>query len=322
MINKKIASELAVGIVLLIAIAMGGIFWMENRNPVISDQSSNINSEIQKPTEKTSVGGGGNVAMANPASAFCLDHGGKLETQGDIGSAQSSYCVLEDGTKCEEWQYFRGECSIAEKLADWNGVQFDSCGGKEKYENLSWWNDFVKQMEQLNYYSDAYISSTLRSANNNEYFNKDHEVYTYESYCADENYINSVICGSGKTKKLKIDDFNQYSQGCLAKDGSKFVAVVAGEYMGGGNYVFRYDIEKDKLEQARKVDQGGKADFWSNPPTSFKKRIGNIIKMTGATGDAGCGAIANFDFNIAENYIKITKECVSCNGEKETCETY
>ncbi len=48
MINKKIASELAVGTVLILAIAVGGIFWMENKNSVISDQSLVI-QKSQKP---------------------------------------------------------------------------------------------------------------------------------------------------------------------------------------------------------------------------------------------------------------------------------
>lgn len=52
MVNKKIASELAVGTVLLAALAVGGIFWMENRNSVISDQSSVIDDQNSDKEEE------------------------------------------------------------------------------------------------------------------------------------------------------------------------------------------------------------------------------------------------------------------------------
>lgn len=42
MFNKKIASELAVGTILLVAIGVGVIIWMENENAVIGDKSSVI----------------------------------------------------------------------------------------------------------------------------------------------------------------------------------------------------------------------------------------------------------------------------------------
>ena len=47
--------------------------------------------------------------MASPASVFCVENGGTLEiVEGDKG--QRGMCTLSDGTVCEEWAYFRGEC--------------------------------------------------------------------------------------------------------------------------------------------------------------------------------------------------------------------
>lgn len=59
-------------------------------------------------TEATSGGAG----MANPASANCIDKGGKLEieTRGDGG--QIGVCYFEDNRQCEEWALLRGECPI------------------------------------------------------------------------------------------------------------------------------------------------------------------------------------------------------------------
>ena len=47
--------------------------------------------------------------LANPASVNCEQKGGKLEiVEGEGG--QQGICVLPDGTRCDEWAYFRGEC--------------------------------------------------------------------------------------------------------------------------------------------------------------------------------------------------------------------
>ncbi len=46
-----------------------------------------------------------NVEIANPASVYCEDMGGKLELKDSVG-----LCILKDGTVCEEWEYYRGVC--------------------------------------------------------------------------------------------------------------------------------------------------------------------------------------------------------------------
>jgi len=48
----------------------------------------------------------GNANMANPASVYCINNGGVLETDG----SQLGYCRLPNGHVCEEWAYFRGQC--------------------------------------------------------------------------------------------------------------------------------------------------------------------------------------------------------------------
>lgn len=49
------------------------------------------------------------VKLRNPASVFCGENGGKtsirIEKYGDVG-----FCLFNDGTECEEWAFFRGEC--------------------------------------------------------------------------------------------------------------------------------------------------------------------------------------------------------------------
>jgi len=51
--------------------------------------------------------------LANPASVFCEENGGTLEIR-DETEGQVGYCVFPDGSECEEWAYYRGECGLSE----------------------------------------------------------------------------------------------------------------------------------------------------------------------------------------------------------------
>lgn len=50
-----------------------------------------------------------NLGMANPASVYCEENGGTLLLQDD-----SWLCMFDDGSYCEEWSYYRGECEAGE----------------------------------------------------------------------------------------------------------------------------------------------------------------------------------------------------------------
>ena len=72
-----------------------------------------------------------NVEIANPASVYCEEQWGTL-----VLEEGSWLCMFEDGSYCEEWSYFRGECEKweimyntiddgfiddVEQKYDWNG---------------------------------------------------------------------------------------------------------------------------------------------------------------------------------------------------------
>ena len=44
-----------------------------------------------------------NAEIANPASVYCEDNGGTL-------NLEEGLCMFDDGSFCEEWSYYRGEC--------------------------------------------------------------------------------------------------------------------------------------------------------------------------------------------------------------------
>jgi len=48
--------------------------------------------------------------MPNPASANCEKQGHRLEIRTATDGSQAGYCIFPDGSECDEWAYFRGEC--------------------------------------------------------------------------------------------------------------------------------------------------------------------------------------------------------------------
>jgi len=51
--------------------------------------------------------------MPNPASVYCEQNGNTLEIRTAVDGSQNGVCVFPDGSTCDEWAYFRGECGPA-----------------------------------------------------------------------------------------------------------------------------------------------------------------------------------------------------------------
>ena len=52
---------------------------------------------------------GSPIGLPNPASQFCENQGYELEMREEVGGT-TGYCIFPDGTECEEWAFYRGEC--------------------------------------------------------------------------------------------------------------------------------------------------------------------------------------------------------------------
>jgi len=50
------------------------------------------------------------AGMPNPASVYCTQQGNKLEIRTAADGSQSGICIFPDGSTCDEWAYYRGEC--------------------------------------------------------------------------------------------------------------------------------------------------------------------------------------------------------------------
>ena len=53
------------------------------------------------------------AGLANPASVFCVEKSGKVNITTDASGGQIGVCVFPDGSQCEEWAFYRGQCTPA-----------------------------------------------------------------------------------------------------------------------------------------------------------------------------------------------------------------
>ncbi len=55
------------------------------------------------------------AGIPNPASVYCTQQENKLDIRTAADGSQSGVCVFPDGSTCDEWAYFRGECVLAQQ---------------------------------------------------------------------------------------------------------------------------------------------------------------------------------------------------------------
>ena len=54
---------------------------------------------------------GESVGLPNPASVNCQEKGYTLEIRTAEDGSQTGVCIFPDGSECDEWAFYRGECS-------------------------------------------------------------------------------------------------------------------------------------------------------------------------------------------------------------------
>ena len=48
--------------------------------------------------------------IANPAAVYCGEQGGTYKIREHEDGSQYGVCLFEDGSECDAWAFFRGEC--------------------------------------------------------------------------------------------------------------------------------------------------------------------------------------------------------------------
>jgi putative hemolysin len=61
-------------------------------------------------TSNPTVAPTGGVELPNPAAVYCQEQGYRYEIRTAADGSQSGVCIFPDGSECDEWAFFRGEC--------------------------------------------------------------------------------------------------------------------------------------------------------------------------------------------------------------------
>ena len=79
--------------------------------------------------------------MANPASVYCEQQGYRSEIRTADDGSQTGNCIFPDGSECDEWMYYRGECGPSgslpqptpENVDGWKTYRNESLGYSFQY---------------------------------------------------------------------------------------------------------------------------------------------------------------------------------------------
>jgi putative hemolysin len=101
--------------------------------------------------------------IANPASVYCKENGNRHEIQTAPDGSQSGVCIFADGSTCDEWAYFRGECGPVEqnnpKLTPAVESTIDASGGYMQpgtSEPIADWWGVIKSTDAGAQYDDYF----------------------------------------------------------------------------------------------------------------------------------------------------------------------
>lgn len=127
-------------------------------NPKPVDMNLNEESKDDKPSDENK---NSNTQIANPASVYCEENGGKLEIR-DTEEGQAGYCIFPAGNECEEWAYFRGECKSGDEN-DQPAINIEKDKAEIKEALIELRGDLFDDMEiVISQYSGKYAKGSVR----------------------------------------------------------------------------------------------------------------------------------------------------------------
>ena len=96
-----IISSIMFLVTIVFALMFMVLFYYISENP-------NYLNELNNTQQTNST----NMGITNPASNYCVNGGNQLEIRNDSNGGQYGICISKGKKECEEWAYFRGECSL------------------------------------------------------------------------------------------------------------------------------------------------------------------------------------------------------------------
>lgn len=121
------------------------------------------------------------IGMPNPASKHCAESGGKVDIR-DEQNGQVGYCVFNDGSECEEWAYFRGECKEGDKKSQNNNQNNNSNNNNENNRSNNASKDEAANFCEK---SGGKIQTQTKTLNGKDYGTYDACIFTDNLQCED-----------------------------------------------------------------------------------------------------------------------------------------
>lgn len=111
------------------------------------------------------------AGVPNPASVYCEQNGNKLEIVTAADGSQSGQCVFPDGSTCDEWAYFRGECDpaivVVPTTEAGTSAEEQASGGympPGTTESIADWSGIIKSTDPGAQYDDYFERQDLGQA--------------------------------------------------------------------------------------------------------------------------------------------------------------
>jgi putative hemolysin len=110
------------------------------------------------------------AGLPNPASVYCTQNENKLEIQTAADGSQNGICVFPDGSACDEWAYYRGECNPATQINPTPAITVEATreeNGSGGYmqpgtsEEIADWRGVIKSTEPGAQYDDYFERQDL-----------------------------------------------------------------------------------------------------------------------------------------------------------------
>lgn len=98
--------------------------------------------------QKAPTSTGNPVAVANPASVKCEQDGGLDKILYDANGNQYGLCMFGDGSVCDEWAYYRGECQKGACLRHCDAIGSRSEGWYDCNQKLLFWDKCANETAQ------------------------------------------------------------------------------------------------------------------------------------------------------------------------------
>lgn len=93
-------------IIVLILVIIGFVCYLVFFQKETKPEEEKEIEQTEQTSEKTE---NELITLANPAAVYCLEQGGTLENI-ILAEGEDSYCFFADGSKCWQWDFFRGDC--------------------------------------------------------------------------------------------------------------------------------------------------------------------------------------------------------------------